>query len=224
MLPAKEVPHLVDSKGMFRSDMAGVGAVMFFNGAARRELAAEITAQFEAFRATGLTLDHCNAHKHFHLHPVIGRLMVKIGRRFGLRAARIPLEPRAVLRDRAADAIPLALLTAPFAFVAPTPRRGPHGTRFRVRSQMVGTDEREPPLGPHSQPARGPQRDLSSSGHRPLRWFRKRLSLPGGVRGTHGSGNCRGGPGSGAAARRIQRFPGAPDSDTLRRISRSDAQ
>jgi hopanoid biosynthesis associated protein HpnK len=118
VLPASAVPHLVDGTGVFRSDMAGLGAVMFFNAQARRELAAEITAQFEAFRATGLTLDHCNAHKHFHLHPVIGRLMVAIGRRFGLRAARVPLEPRHVLRKiepQTPSAPPL--LTAPFALL-----------------------------------------------------------------------------------------------------------
>jgi hopanoid biosynthesis associated protein HpnK len=118
VLPASAVPHLVDKHGLFRSDMAALGAVMFFNRQARRELAAEITAQFEAFRATGLTLDHCNAHKHFHLHPVIGRLMVEIGRRFGLRAARVPLEPRSVLRkiEPETPSAP-ALLTTPFALL-----------------------------------------------------------------------------------------------------------
>jgi hopanoid biosynthesis associated protein HpnK len=115
-LPASAVPHLVDENSLFRSNMAALGAIMFFNAQARRELAAEITAQFEAFRATGLTLDHCNAHKHFHLHPVIGSLMVAIGRRFGLRAARIPVEPKEVLK-RIEPQTPsaAALLTAPFA-------------------------------------------------------------------------------------------------------------
>jgi hopanoid biosynthesis associated protein HpnK len=118
VLPASAVTHLVDGKGVFRSDMAALGTVIFFNAQARRQLAAEITAQFEAFRATGLTLDHCNAHKHFHLHPVIGKLMAAIGSRFGLRAARIPLEPLHVLRkiERQTTWAP-ALLTAPFALL-----------------------------------------------------------------------------------------------------------
>jgi predicted glycoside hydrolase/deacetylase ChbG (UPF0249 family) len=59
----------------------------------RRQLAAEIRAQFEAFAATGLRLDHVNAHKHFHLHPTILSLMLSIGREFGLRAVRLPAEP-----------------------------------------------------------------------------------------------------------------------------------
>jgi hopanoid biosynthesis associated protein HpnK len=64
----------------------------------RQQLAAEITAQFEAFAATGLRLDHVNAHKHFHLHPAIGAQVITIGQKFGARAMRVPTEPVAVLR------------------------------------------------------------------------------------------------------------------------------
>ncbi len=63
----------------------------------RRQLAAEIRAQFAAFAATGLVLDHANAHKHMHLHPTVGRLLIDIGRDFGLPSVRIPAEPPAVL-------------------------------------------------------------------------------------------------------------------------------
>jgi len=116
LLPASAVTRLVDGKGLFRSDMAALGATIFFSKQARRQLAAEITAQFEAFRATGLDLDHCTAHKHFHLHPVVGNLMAEIGSRFGLRAVRIPLEPLDVLR-KIEPRTPggTALVTAPFA-------------------------------------------------------------------------------------------------------------
>jgi hopanoid biosynthesis associated protein HpnK len=98
ILPPEQVSHLVDGRGVFRDDMAAAGATMFFNPAARRQLAAEIAAQFEAFAATGLLLDHVNAHKHFHLHPTIAGLILKIGARYGLRAARVPVELDAVLR------------------------------------------------------------------------------------------------------------------------------
>ncbi|HTV97358.1 MAG TPA: hopanoid biosynthesis-associated protein HpnK [Steroidobacteraceae bacterium] len=97
-LPARSLSRLVDCTGMLRSDMAALGALIAASRTARAQLAAEITAQFEAFGATGLALDHCNAHKHFHLHPVIAGMIVGIGRRFGLRAARVPLEPAALLR------------------------------------------------------------------------------------------------------------------------------
>ena len=118
VLPASAVTHLVDGNGVFRSDMGALGTVISFSRQARRQLAAEITAQFAAFRATGLTLDHCNAHKHFHLHPVVGGLIAAIGSRFGLRAARIPLEPLQVLR-KIEPQTPWApvRLTAPFALL-----------------------------------------------------------------------------------------------------------
>ncbi len=97
MLPPARIPDLVGSDGRFRTDMVRSSFGML-RGAVQAQLHAEITAQFEAFAATGLKLDHANAHKHFHLHPVIGGLLVEIGRRFGLQAIRAPVEPLAVLR------------------------------------------------------------------------------------------------------------------------------
>jgi hopanoid biosynthesis associated protein HpnK len=96
--------------------MAALGVELACNGGARRQLAAEIEAQFAAFQATGLPLDHCNAHKHFQLHPLVGKLIAKIGVRFGLRAVRVPREPVAVLRtvEPRTRALP-ATLTDPFA-------------------------------------------------------------------------------------------------------------
>jgi hopanoid biosynthesis associated protein HpnK len=95
--PPAEIPDLVDPSGQFPSDQARLGCRYFFRPAARRQLAHEIRAQFAAFAATGLTLDHANAHKHMHLHPTVGRMMIEIGRGFGLRAVRIPAEPPAVM-------------------------------------------------------------------------------------------------------------------------------
>ena len=95
VLPPDQVPGLVDGNGRFRDNMALAGAAMFFLPAVRRQLAAEIAAQFAAFAATGLYLDHVNAHKHFHLHPTIAGLIATIGARYGLCAVRAPLEPGA---------------------------------------------------------------------------------------------------------------------------------
>ncbi|HET7756838.1 MAG TPA: hopanoid biosynthesis-associated protein HpnK [Steroidobacteraceae bacterium] len=116
VLPSSAVSHLVGADGRFRSNLLAYGTTLAGSRRARRELAAEITAQFAAFRDSGLALDHCNAHKHFHLHPVVGQLLAVIGRRFGLRAVRVPLEPARVLRkvEGRARRTP-DLLTAPFA-------------------------------------------------------------------------------------------------------------
>jgi hopanoid biosynthesis associated protein HpnK len=91
-LPPAAIPGLLDQNGSFRSDMARAGAAMFFLPKVRRQLSAEIEAQFQAFAETGLRLDHVNTHKHFHLHPTIALEMIRIGRRYGMRAARVPFE------------------------------------------------------------------------------------------------------------------------------------
>jgi hopanoid biosynthesis associated protein HpnK len=72
--------------------MARAGCRFFLLPRVRRQLAAEIRAQFGAYAATGLGLDHVNAHKHFHLHPTVLSLILGIGREFGLRAMRLPRE------------------------------------------------------------------------------------------------------------------------------------
>ena len=116
VLPAAAVPALVDAAGNFRNDMARAGAAMFFLPRVRRQLAAEIAAQFEAFAATGLTLDHVNAHKHFHLHPTIASLIVEIGKSHGVKGARVPLEPQSILdRIEKRRASGVVALTTPFA-------------------------------------------------------------------------------------------------------------
>jgi chitin disaccharide deacetylase len=97
VLPPAEIPDLVDAAGQFPSQQFRLGVRYFLSRRARRQLAGEIRAQFAAFAATGLRLDHANAHKHMHLHPVVGRLMIEIGREFGLRAIRVPAEPPSVL-------------------------------------------------------------------------------------------------------------------------------
>jgi hopanoid biosynthesis associated protein HpnK len=92
VLPPRLVPDLVDASGRFGTRMVADGFRFFLVPRVRRQLAAEIRAQFEAFAATGLALDHVNAHKHFHLHPTVLSLILDIGREFGLRAVRLPFE------------------------------------------------------------------------------------------------------------------------------------
>ncbi len=98
-LPIDAIPDLVDKSGHFRRDLVRAGTEMFVWPKVRRQLAAEITAQFEAFKATGLLLDHVNAHKHYHLHPTIASLILSIGARYGMRALRVPSEPIALIRS-----------------------------------------------------------------------------------------------------------------------------
>ena len=96
--PALRLPNLVDRSGRLRSDMARASVRIFLDPTVRRQVAYEIAAQFEAFLATGLQLDHVDCHKHWHLHPTIAGLLLDIGQRYGMTALRVPSEPVRVLK------------------------------------------------------------------------------------------------------------------------------
>ena len=106
MLPPAEIPDLVDARGQFPADQLRLGVDVFLPPRVRRQLAAEIRAQFAAFAATGLKLGHADAHKHMHLHPTVGGMLVRIGREFGLPAVRVPAEPPAVMAACGVPATP----------------------------------------------------------------------------------------------------------------------
>jgi chitin disaccharide deacetylase len=93
--PASSVPDLIDAAGNFRRDMVATSIAIALNPKVRRQVAVEIAAQFAHFQATGLQLDHVDAHKHFHLHPMIAALVCRVGRQYGMRALRAPVEPAA---------------------------------------------------------------------------------------------------------------------------------
>nr|WP_255326602.1 hopanoid biosynthesis-associated protein HpnK [Sphingobium sp. EM0848] len=98
VLPPDRIPALVDARGDFRTDMVRTALRIFASPAARRQLMAEMEAQFSAFAAAGLPLDHVNAHKHFHLHPTIATTLMTVGKAHTMRAVRAPVEPALVLR------------------------------------------------------------------------------------------------------------------------------
>jgi chitin disaccharide deacetylase len=110
------IPGLIERSGRLRNDLARYGAEIAALPSLRQQIATEIAAQFEAYRATGLPLDHVNAHRHFHLHPAVAASVMTIGRRYGMRALRIPVEPwRIVATIDPQTQRQLGRLTAPWA-------------------------------------------------------------------------------------------------------------
>jgi len=92
-LPHRQIPGIADAKGHIGAEMFFRGVRYFSSAPVRRQLEAEIRAQFAAFARTGLPLDHINAHKHFHLHPTILGILIRVARECGARAMRVPDEP-----------------------------------------------------------------------------------------------------------------------------------
>jgi hopanoid biosynthesis associated protein HpnK len=92
-LPPAKIPKLVDSQSRFRDSPVAAGMVYFFSGAARRQLRAEIEAQFAKFIVTGLPLDHVNGHLHFHLHPAVFGILRANAADWRIRAMRLTYDP-----------------------------------------------------------------------------------------------------------------------------------
>jgi hopanoid biosynthesis associated protein HpnK len=114
VLPPAEIRGLLRSDGEFDRNMVRAALRFFLLPQGRRQLEREIRAQFDAFRATGLRLDHVNAHKHMHLHPVVAALIVEIGREYGMKAVRLPSEPIETLRRAFPDEVYSAPLYRPW--------------------------------------------------------------------------------------------------------------
>jgi hopanoid biosynthesis associated protein HpnK len=94
-LPARAIPLLTSKHGEL---YAPAWALFWFtlrwpSRAFREQLLAEIRAQFQAFKATGLELDHVNAHNNLQLHPAVLPLLMLVARENGVSAVRIPYEP-----------------------------------------------------------------------------------------------------------------------------------
>jgi chitin disaccharide deacetylase len=88
-----DIGALVDGDGKLRNDLARYGARILFDPAVRRQVSHEIGVQFAAYHATRLPLDHVNAHRHFQLHPVVAAAIIGVGKDYGMRALRVPVEP-----------------------------------------------------------------------------------------------------------------------------------
>jgi hopanoid biosynthesis associated protein HpnK len=99
-LPATHVSAIADRDAFMDSDMFSRGVAIFANPRARAQARAEVRAQLEAFRDSGLQLDHVNAHKHFHLHPTVLGMLLSMAQEFGIRAIRVPHEPMWFARAR----------------------------------------------------------------------------------------------------------------------------
>jgi hopanoid biosynthesis associated protein HpnK len=125
-----DIPLLVDAGGRFPVDLAAAGVRWFFLPGIRAQLEREIRAQFAAFAATGLRLDHVNAHAHMHFHPTVYGIVLRVARDYGSPPIRIPREPfgpswRAT-HDNARGRLANALLLAPLFFL------------MRVRARRAG--------------------------------------------------------------------------------------
>jgi hopanoid biosynthesis associated protein HpnK len=92
-LPREKVPGLVNERREFDASPVRVGFKYFFRRELREQLRAEMLAQFEKFRATGLPLDHVDSHHHLHAHPTLFRIVIESAESLGITHLRLTSEP-----------------------------------------------------------------------------------------------------------------------------------
>ena len=93
-LGKEQIAELMDENGRgFGRRVWKTGSKIALYPNVRRQALAEIRAQFELFRKTGLALDHVDGHKHFHQHPWLLGALIAFAPEYGIRAVRLPREP-----------------------------------------------------------------------------------------------------------------------------------
>ena len=136
VLPPTQVPGLVGRDGRFSTDPVKFGTALFFSKDLRRQAEAEITAQFEAFRKSGLVMDHINGHQHFHMHPAISKIIAKLAPEFANPPVRIPVEPLVPSYTATSDRFRDRLSTWVFFFAQS------RLLRHRARAAGLGVNDR----------------------------------------------------------------------------------
>lgn len=88
-LKVDEIPDLVNEDGTLPHSAVAAGLAYYFSKGLRKQLRAEISAQFEKFMGTGLQMDHINGHLHFHLHPAVLPIVLDEAKRCGVTRMRL---------------------------------------------------------------------------------------------------------------------------------------
>lgn len=92
-LPPSQIPGLVGNADRFTSKPVLAGLRYYFNRRLQNQLRAEIRAQIEKFRSTGLVMDHISGHLNIHLHPVVLNILLDLHGADRLPPMRLTLDP-----------------------------------------------------------------------------------------------------------------------------------
>ena len=93
VLPPSRLHRITDQKGNLPENPVYAGFLYFFSSEARAEMEMELEAQILKFMETGLTPTHLDGHLNMHVHPTVLFSVVRLARRYGIPAIRLPREP-----------------------------------------------------------------------------------------------------------------------------------
>ncbi len=98
LLPRERIPLLVDGRGHFDYNPRRAGLRYSVGPLHRRQLQAELAAQFDAFEAAGLPWSHADSHLHFNLTPVMFEAALSLALRHRVPGFRVPEDDLALYR------------------------------------------------------------------------------------------------------------------------------
>lgn len=80
--PARDVPLLVDDRGLFRYGYVGLSRLVLGPNKASvlGQIAEELAAQIQRARDAGLEIDHLDGHRHVHMIPAVWQIVEALGR------------------------------------------------------------------------------------------------------------------------------------------------
>ena len=90
LLSGKEIPTLIDSRGRLLLNWWRFGLRVLRGAIDPGDVERELDAQMERALGAGLRPDHVNSHQHLHLWPPIREVVLRLCRRHGIRAIRVP--------------------------------------------------------------------------------------------------------------------------------------
>ncbi len=96
--PALGIPSLVNREGSFARKPASLWRAMVLKRASLAEIEKELSAQIEKVLAEGIAVTHLDSHKHVHALPAVGRIALRLARRYGIRAIRCVAERSSPVR------------------------------------------------------------------------------------------------------------------------------
>ena len=92
ILPAADIPTLVNAQGQFRS-RGRQFLSMASNPQTKGDLLREWDAQILKIIAAGFELTHIDGHGHCHAHPSVAGIILQLAERYGIAHVRLPAEP-----------------------------------------------------------------------------------------------------------------------------------
>lgn len=130
-----DIPRLVGSDGRFPDNEQMLHRAVY-SRAGRRQIRAEIAAQFETFAATGLVCDHVDVHRNSHMHPLVAIEIFRAAAARNIQFVRVPYDPVIERPRRAADPLRFGR-TSVLRWLAAF-----YGLRFADR--VIGRDWKDP--------------------------------------------------------------------------------